>query len=700
MTARLISLSVEAFRGFADRQTLPLDADVILLTGGNGVGKTSVVDAMTWTLIGRLPHLERVRRRRNEEVVVNRYRAGLASAVTLVIDADGRRVEATRTGTSLENTLQLEAGGKRISGSRASVELAETFGAESHEELASAVERWGVLRQDELRAVLNVHPDEVHSRLRDLLGLGELDDFDASLKAVVEKRQGALTQVADLLGGAKTRLEQARTSLAKLDLEAANTERLGHLEDALTDVLRANEPLIEISPRPERNARDYRSVLGTLRSTFEAFRDHLSALSVIETRLGQLSVPEDSTSGLEARRKQLNEERDRLASEVRAAEVRLAEVQSRADGATRLAAAASPLLGERCPVCRQTINEAHVRGLLDRISGSAAAELSAAIEQLGQAQRAWGLQESELRLAEAELRERRVNETEIARLVTERNSIIESIRSFATTEKRVRVVPGTIDPEGLRATVDALSAVAQAVRALLTTLEELPRGDRSRLEAEQIEAEDKIEAMSPEVERLRMNHRRLDELYRAMQEEAVEVTGAELEALNPLFSEVYRRLAPHPTFTDLELEHDLYRRRGRTMPVLSDPLLEVEANPQVICSVGQLNVVALSYFLALTLMARERSLPFMIMDDPLQSLDDVNVLGFADFCRRLRTTHQLMITTHDRRFGELLARKLTPRDRSVTSLQLNFTGWTRQGPAIEITHLETQPGPHLLEAAV
>jgi DNA repair exonuclease SbcCD ATPase subunit len=92
-----------------------------------------------------------------------------------------------------------------------------------------------------------------------------------------------------------------------------------------------------------------------------------------------------------------------------------------------------------------------------------------------------------------------------------------------------------------------------------------------------------------------------------------------------------------------------------------DPLAEVEANPAVVCSVGQLNVVALSYFLAFAISDSSNAMPFVIMDDPLQSLDDVNALGLADFCRRLKRERQVVITTHDERFGELLRRKLQPR---------------------------------------
>ena len=50
MTARLTSIEIEAFRGFADTQRFDLDADVVLMRGDNGAGKTSLIDGLLWLL--------------------------------------------------------------------------------------------------------------------------------------------------------------------------------------------------------------------------------------------------------------------------------------------------------------------------------------------------------------------------------------------------------------------------------------------------------------------------------------------------------------------------------------------------------------------------------------------------------------------------------------------------------------------------
>jgi ABC-type cobalamin/Fe3+-siderophores transport system ATPase subunit len=79
---------------------------------------------------------------------------------------------------------------------------------------------------------------------------------------------------------------------------------------------------------------------------------------------------------------------------------------------------------------------------------------------------------------------------------------------------------------------------------------------------------------------------------------------------------------------------------------------------------------------------REGALPFLVLDDPLQSLDVLAILGFSDLCRRIRDTRQLIITTHDRRFADVLVRKLSPRAHATRTIVHDFTAWTREGPVV------------------
>lgn len=165
-------------------------------------------------------------------------------------------------------------------------------------------------------------------------------------------------------------------------------------------------------------------------------------------------------------------------------------------------------------------------------------------------------------------------------------------------------------------------------------------------------------------------------------EARVGVTQQRFMAVQPLVANIFSRLDPHPAFKTIEFELDTYYRKGTTSPVVRDDVAGISADPLIIFSTSQANIAALSYFLAMGISQGENGLPFVLLDDPIQSMDDVNVLGFADLCRHLRRSRQLVISTHDRRFARLLERKLSPRFADESTIAIEFVGWNRSGPVV------------------
>ncbi|OMQ16772.1 hypothetical protein A7K94_0200350 [Modestobacter sp. VKM Ac-2676] len=164
---------------------------------------------------------------------------------------------------------------------------------------------------------------------------------------------------------------------------------------------------------------------------------------------------------------------------------------------------------------------------------------------------------------------------------------------------------------------------------------------------------------------------------------AAEIFRERFALLEPLMNDVYARLDPHPAFTQLTFNVESYRSKGTATAVVRDAERGIAMNPMLIFSSAQANIVVLSAFLALGWAAGSASLPFLLLDDPLQALDDVNVLGFADLARRVRRERQLVVATHEERFAGLLERKLAGRLPGEDLLVHRFVGWSRSGPEID-----------------
>jgi DNA repair exonuclease SbcCD ATPase subunit len=206
-------IEIGAFRGFGERSRIDLDADSVVITGANGSGKTSLIDAITWALTGTIPRLEERRERRTDDVLTNRYMRGSMPRVTLAFTgSDGRDVEARRELTAGGSSVAVRINGELVRGGDQSLALA--MGFRDHAELSYAVETWGVLHQDSMRAVLEARPEEFQRRLREILGLAALDSFENWIKSECKN-------AADEVKDARARLGQASraASVARANLE-------------------------------------------------------------------------------------------------------------------------------------------------------------------------------------------------------------------------------------------------------------------------------------------------------------------------------------------------------------------------------------------------------------------------------------------------------------------------------------------------
>ena len=114
-------------------------------------------------------------------------------------------------------------------------------------------------------------------------------------------------------------------------------------------------------------------------------------------------------------------------------------------------------------------------------------------------------------------------------------------------------------------------------------------------------------------------------------------------------------------------------------------------SPGAMLSAGNLNTAALTLFLALHLSTSDR-LPFLVLDDPVQSMDDVHISQFAALLRTLSKQHgkQIIVAVHERALFDYLSLELSPAfpdDRLITvELKKHASGTTAAEPTYHHWH--------------
>ncbi len=688
------SLSVEGFRGFRDKREFPLAASAVIISGSNGTGKTSFFDALQWLLIGRLPRLESLKTRQTDEYVVNQYRLPGPAVVEAEVALDGRSVRLRRSGNARESLLEWEADdGEIVRGSDADRLLDEALSPSSTVTLESAVLTAGLLQQDIMRSVLEAKASERFEVLNRLLGLDVLEDFESAVRQWTKESANALAEARLGEAQARARREQTDLRLAAIEAELEARPSIEVARQQVTDVV-GQQAVFSIQLPQHLTVDVVAQGVAEARLARSVVREFLFELETMTAERERLQPVAEG--GLDAAEAVVRDTTEAVALRQRDFELAnraVVDAEQRSEQLSQLAALAIPLLGETCPVCGLEISPSEVAQSL-RQRARDTGDLLALRDAAGRADalvREAHEQQQQAESGHAVLDARR---TQIIQLAEREQSAFESLRAGLGRLTAIRLEVGETpreDDRTLKQIVPALEEVGQALERLLTALQLAPSADeRGRLQADLATLKEVEATRRSRTEELALRQSEAKSLQDATVNARVAVGSRRVEALRPLISDIYSRLDPHPAFTILDLEHDVYRARGTMTAVAKDPATGRSANPVLVFSSSQANIAALSYFLALGWTAGESGLPFVLLDDPLQSLDDVNVLGFSDLCRFIRVDRQLVISTHERRFAGLLERKLAPRTTDDKTLSISFVGWDRSGPEIEIKLIEPQ----------
>jgi len=708
---RLLSLEVAGFRGFATKQTFDLDADAVVVVGANGNGKTCLFDAVLWAITGRIPRLGS-----DDSLLVCRFsetgqarvvlRLGLADGsssltVTRVFDGTGTKVSVeTPEGVSRGP----EAEGRLIQQIWKEAETA----ASPAEALATALTRCVYLQQDLVRDFIDsVTPQERFSAVSELVGAGRVTDLQGELERA--KKAWSLASNSRI-----AELQPIRSRLSTMESRFAEFKaRPIPAEDALDEAewtawwgqLQAMglavSPVLMTS-RDAAGAIDAAIMqLDAARRAAERRRPLLDSLTQELSRIATKARPDLAPlrSKVAVRQQQMQETRDKISVEqARVTEVRRlqAELKEKSEQLRALAVLALKHLGERCPVCDQEYDVDATRRRMELIAmgGSSPATSPALPDTLSALLTSLASQEKELSVAELDVRtaEQATRDIEVAELAIEKR--------FA----ELVIEPGI--------SVDRLSTVGAAAMATQRRIDDLAAAQRTgeafALRISRVGDQATIQELQREIATTRVKLQQEDaelaqraatgeqaqRVIEALREAASRVVTERVKEIEPLLSDLYSRIDVHPAFRVVRFLASVMRGRGQLAAVVSDPLSEVECDsPATVLSSAQMNALAVCTFLALNLGVSSPPLDAAVLDDPLQSLDDINLLGLIDLLRRTKDQRQLIVSTHDIRFGNLLARKLRPGSPEQRTVVIELDGWSRTGPTVSTRDVHCDPAP-------
>lgn len=154
------------------------------------------------------------------------------------------------------------------------------------------------------------------------------------------------------------------------------------------------------------------------------------------------------------------------------------------------------------------------------------------------------------------------------------------------------------------------------------------------------------------------------------------------QTLNTLWADLFNRFVPHEPFVPRFKKQTAAKRSVDIRLETELPNGEVSGTPSSMLSYGNTNTAALSLFMALHLSA-PTTLPWLIFDDPVQSMDDIHIANLAAVVRQVSYAHgrQVVIAVHQQELFDYLALELAPATPQESLLKVTVR---RNGNASDV----------------
>ena len=144
---------------------------------------------------------------------------------------------------------------------------------------------------------------------------------------------------------------------------------------------------------------------------------------------------------------------------------------------------------------------------------------------------------------------------------------------------------------------------------------------------------------------------------------------------NELINVIYKFVNPHPFFREIRID-----KSGAETNIKFSERGDIYLDH--VFSEAQMRVLSLSIFLGLNLSVKSNNFEQIYIDDPVQSMDDINMVSFIDLLRALNASNSVnknfVIGTHDDNFSKLLKIKF----RHHSFIEYRLESYSKEGPRV------------------
>ena len=655
---RLSFLEMAGFRGIRNRTRISFAPGFVVITGRNGSGKSTVCDAVEYALTGKISKYSGGSERGESVEDYIWWRGDKAAEdrfVTLGIeDDDGETTVLTRRPNESLSTSSIDAVSNLLCAREASP-------GNVLDELC----RTAVIR-DETLAALSVDLAEVDrfAFVRTALGTDALERVAHQGKTLADALRKRAEEAKADYTIARGQVAALHSQLSEARALATRAVDIGDALDRVRLLLDAQgvpaEKLAIIARREIAEAR--RRVDALLRLVREAEAYKVASLEVDEAE----SAAQDSrtVNALRQEQHRLGEIDTEISTLSRTLESGGSDDPLRTTLATLYETGfALGATDGHCPLCRSPITEAQFSAALQTLR----AQLQDAAQTTVKRQQRLSVLQSQ---RQATIQ--RIGELEGVRLEQVRRQRLQktSRETWANEAKKLGLAADTLEAvDSLAAHIAGAQQRLEQLEGAIGILDASAALDRvaelgARLETLQIRS-DSAEKKLAEIEEAQARAKRLINGIRRAVGELVEERLASLE---PLLKDLYSRLRPHVDWLDIS-----YHLRGDVRKALSLRVGE-DINPRYTFSSGQRRAIGLAFLLAVHLSRPWCKLRSLVLDDPIQHIDDYRALNLVEVLAAIRQSgQQLICAVEDPALAQVLCRRLRTEEEEGILVEMTYS---------------------------